>query len=153
MERMQKGPTMRTRKSQKRYIQGGLGSEECPFCGIKEKQPRDVYEETKHFYRVENIFGYDVWDGHIVKDHQMIVPKRHITTFTEMTVDEKDEYMQLILEGEKDGFCLYTRGVDGPTKSVAHAHSHLIKLDTRRMITRYFFIRKPHFVFFRTSHK
>lgn len=155
IEHMQSGPPMRSRATHRRYINHdhGLGTKECPFCGIKEKEPREIHGETGHFYRVENIFGYDIWDGHAVQEHQMIVPKRHITTFAEMTEEEKGEYMQLILDGEKEGYCLYIRGVDGPTKSVAHAHAHLIKLDSRRRITRYLFVRKPHFVFFRTSHK
>jgi diadenosine tetraphosphate (Ap4A) HIT family hydrolase len=152
---MQKGPTMRTHTSQKRYIHHafGLGVKECPFCTIKENEPREIHEETKHFYRVENIFGYDIWDGHAVEDHQMIVPKRHITSFTQMNDDEKAEYLQLQLNGEKEGYCVYIRGIDGPTKSVAHAHAHLIKLDTRRKITQYFFVRKPHLVLFRTTNK
>lgn len=146
---------MRTRKTHKRYIhhEHGLGTKECPFCGIKEKEPREIHEETTYFYRVQNIFGYDTWDGHAVTEHQMIVPKRHITTFNDMTDEEKTEYMTLILEGEKEGYCLYTRGANGPTKSVAHAHSHLIKLDNRRKITKYLFVRKPHLVLFRTSNK
>lgn len=146
---------MRTRKSEKRYIEHKFGrtTKTCPFCTIKENEPREIHEETTYFYRVENIFGYDVWDGYAVSDHQMIVPKRHITSFSDMNDDEKSEYLSLVLEGEKEGYCVYTRGVNGPSKSVAHAHSHLIKLDTSRKLTNYLFVRKPHLVLFRTSKK
>jgi diadenosine tetraphosphate (Ap4A) HIT family hydrolase len=150
---MQTGPTMRTRKSQKRYIKGdhGLGTKECPFCGIKEKNPREIYEETTHFYRVEAIFGYDIWDGHVVTDHQMIIPKRHITSLSAMNEEEGLEYLELVKNAEVNEYCIYSRGVDGPTKSVAHIHTHLIKLDNSGQIKRLFFLRKPHILLFRAS--
>lgn len=146
---------MRTRTSQKRYIthEHGLSTKECPFCGIKEKEPREIHEETTYFYRVENIFGYDIWDGHAVSEHQMIVPKRHITSLAEITDKEGLEYLQLIKAAEANGYCIYSRGADGPTKSVAHVHTHLIKLDTSSELQQLFFVRKPHLVLFRTSTK
>lgn len=144
---------MRTRKSQKRYIQDGFNSKECPFCGIKEKEPRKIHEEKAYFYRVENIFGYDIWDDHIVSEHEMIVPKRHITSLAEITDEEGLEYLQLIKAAEANGYCIYSRGVDGPTKSVPHFHTHLIKLNTSKRIRQYLYIQKPHVVLFRTSSK
>lgn len=146
---------MRTRKSQKRYMEhdNGLGAKECQFCDITHKEPRKVYEETTYFYRVENNFGYDIWDGHRVVEHQMIVPKRHFTTWSDMNDKEGKEYLQLITQAEKNGYCLYTRGINGPTKSVPHAHSHLIKLDPNHQIKQYVFIRKPHLVLFRSGRK
>lgn len=148
--RMQTGPIMRTPKTQRRYVRGGLGSKECPFCGINEKEPRKIYEETAHFYRVENIFGYDIWDGCVVSEHQLIVPKHHLLSLAEMTDEEGLDYLKLVLSAEANGYGVYTRGVDGPMKSVAHVHTHLIKLDPSRKIKLLFFIRKPHVLLFRT---
>ena len=152
---MQTGPTMRTRKSQKRYIDGehGLSTKECPFCDLTNKDPREIYEETEYFYRAENIYGYDIWDGHAVSEHQMIVPKRHIATLSEMTHNEDIEYLALLKSAELDGYCAYTRGIHGVTKSVAHIHTHLIKLDDEKQIKGLFFNRKPHIVLFRASNR
>lgn len=146
---------MRNRASQKRYIRAsnGLKSKDCPFCHIKENEPREIHEETTYFYRIENIFGYDSWDGRAVEEHQLVVPKRHVTSLSELTDEEGREYLRLIQTAEANGYCLYTRGSEGPTKSIAHLHSHLIKLDFEREIKQYVFVRKPHIVWFHTSHK
>lgn len=146
---------MRSRASQKRYIrhEHGLSMKECPFCSVVEKDPREIHEETTYFYRIENIFGYDIWDGHAVSEHQMIVPKRHITSLVEMTDEEGLDYLKLIRAGESDGYCLYSRNAGGTTRSVAHVHTHLIKLDESQEIKQLLFVRKPHLTWYRRTRK
>lgn len=142
---------MRTRKSQKRYIRNGLRSGKCPFCNIKETEPREIYAETEYFYRVKNIFGYDVWDGCVVKEHQLIIPKRHVVSLSALTPEEDVEYMELIKQAEKSGYNLYARSENGATKSVAHQHTHLIKFKDGAEVTRLVYVKKPHLLVYGTS--
>lgn len=75
---------------------------------------------------------YDVFEGLKVKDHLMIVPKRHVESIDDFTKDEKLEAMDIMGSYEKQGYGMYARGLGNAHRSVQHQHTHLIKLDHTR---------------------
>ena len=136
--------TLRTRKSQKVYrnYTDGLDKSECVFCEFTLKS-KQVIKGLKHFWIVTNIYGYDMWDSSGVKEHLMIVPKRHIDSIAEFNTEEKREFIENLVAYEKKGYSIYARSANNSRKSVAHQHTHLIKVDNKikRIL---FFIKKPH---------
>jgi len=143
---MLRGPITRRRQNQRRYhlhlkkVEG----QDCEFCkfGSGSSQVR----ETFHYFRlVENIFGYDIWDGLGVSEHLMLVPKRHVTGLHKFTKNESEEYMKLTAHFEELGYSVYSRSTANISKSVAHQHTHLLRLDDKHKKA-LLFIRKPHLV-------
>lgn len=96
---------------------------ECDFC--RTNQPHDGMMRI-----IANDFPYAVWESREVVDHLMLVPKRHVLTFSEFTLEEKIEYFTRIEEYEALGYSCYTRAQTNPTRSVAHLHTHLLKSAT-----------------------
>jgi ATP adenylyltransferase len=147
---LQSGPVSRTRTSQRRYVihkNKSKQSDGCDFCNITDKSSQFV-RGTRFFNVITNIFGYDVWDGCRVTEHLMLIPKRHIHSLGELTSQERERYAKLISEYEAKGYSLYSRAADNITKSVAHQHTHLIKLEPRRKKF-LFYIRTPHLLLFK----
>lgn len=144
MSNMQKGPIYRKRKHEKRYTLDPEGKTrtDCPFCNL-DLNSRQVFSETNHFWRVENIFGYDMWDGHHVEQHQMLVPKRHITGMHSFTKEEDDEFLACIKQAEKEGFSVFTRHDGSSAKTVPHQHTHLIKT-VGPPLSHLVYLRRPH---------
>jgi diadenosine tetraphosphate (Ap4A) HIT family hydrolase len=96
-------------------------------------------------YVMPNRVSYDVFEERRVKHHLMVVPKRHVETLADFTKKEKLDYMTLIGEYEKQGYNIYARGVGSISRSVAHQHTHLIKLIDKKS-SLIVFTRKPHFL-------
>jgi len=137
----------RTRKNHRVYAnhtkkaRGGP----CEFCNFSVEQDQ-VLETSKNFWVVKNIFPYDIWDTAGVKNHLMIVPKRHVDSIAHFTPAERQDYMSNLAKYESKGFSIYARAATNKIKSVAHQHTHLIETDNH--IKRYlFFISKPHMLF------
>jgi ATP adenylyltransferase len=141
---MQAGPTTRKRSSQKQYLSylKSLKKSKCEFCSFSKKSPQ-LIEDLSLFFVVKNIFGYDVWDGCSVNDHLMIVPKRHVDSIGHFTKKEALEYVNVLQKYESMGYSIYSRAAENVTKSIAHQHTHFIKLDNQRKKA-LFYLRKPH---------
>jgi diadenosine tetraphosphate (Ap4A) HIT family hydrolase len=58
----------------------------------------------------------------------MVIPKKHRRGFGDFTPEERNDAMLLIGQYETMGYNVYARGVDSPSRSVEHQHTHLIKL-------------------------
>lgn len=146
---MIKGPASRKRASQRHYVKhlANIAKDVCNFCLLTPKSKQTLVS-SQHFNIVKNIFGYDIWDGCRVIDHLMIVPKRHIHSLSELTKNEKMQYVTLLCEYERDGYSVYSRSPDNITKSIAHQHTHLIKLDKKR-VEAILYLRKPHVMLFK----
>lgn len=122
----------RNRQSVKKYnpvasrrrLEKGMAP--CPFCNL-EKQ--EILSESKYFYIVKNLYGYEYWEGLKVIDHLMIVPKRHIKSVREFSQPEKLEFLDLMIKYENDGYNVYTREKDSVMKSIIHQHTHLISAE------------------------
>lgn len=91
---------------------------------------------------VKNIFPYDLWDTCGVKEHFMVIPKRHVDTISHFSNQEQKEYIGLIAKYEQSGYSIYARAPGSVAKSVHHQHTHLIKLDNKKKKF-VLFIRKP----------
>lgn len=99
--------------------------------------------ETPHIYVVRNLTQYDLWEGHAVKDHLLVVPKRHVENINGLTDPERLDIMAVAAEYESQGYNVYARGVGFVNKSVKHQHTHLIKVDNKRPLLT-LFVRKPY---------
>lgn len=140
----QAGPMTRKPKNEAVYqaYKKTVKSDSCAFCKFNSKSPQQI-KEFEHFRLVHNQFGYDIWEGCNVREQYMIVPKRHLLSMSEMNPAERTEYVDLVCAYESEGYSLYTRSPDNITKSVPHLHTHLLKLDKKRVgIALY--VRKPH---------
>ena len=96
----------------------------CAFCALPNERIIN-----------SNIFGVVVRDGFPISEgHTLIIPKRHIGSFFELDVQERDALFSL-LDQEKavlsdkhspDGFNIGIN--DGPAagQTIAHLHIHLI---------------------------
>lgn len=130
------------RKTIKKY-HARQNASECPFCAVATRA--EAVQETSTTYIVPNLTHYDVWEGHDVLDHLIVVPKRHVKSMKELTEAERLEIVDLIADYEERDYSAYARGVGTVTRSVEHQHTHLIKTSHKR--PRFaMFIHKPYFL-------
>jgi len=61
----------------------------CPFCDYLDKQ--NIVEERTNLLVIKNKFPYLK-----TEDHLLIIPKRHIRTWKELTVEELREFSEVI---------------------------------------------------------
>lgn len=107
---------------------------ECAFCTISPKS-KQVLKNHTYFREITNIFPYSLWDSSKVTEHAMLVPKRHITSLSQLTKPEKLEYITLISEKEGQGYDVFSRGHNSHMKSVPHQHTHILKTTGKRIKT------------------
>lgn len=103
----------------------------CVFCDVKEGHPQFV-EQTRFFKIIRNRFPYSIWDGLGVNDHLMAVPKKHVSSLSELPDQAGIEYLQLLSKYERAHYNLYARAPSSNIKSIMHQHTHLLQLDNRK---------------------
>jgi diadenosine tetraphosphate (Ap4A) HIT family hydrolase len=97
---------------------------ECPFCSL----PQDRIIDS-------NEIGFVIRDGFpISPGHTLIIPKRHVGSFFDISQEERDDLLVLLDQAKKvvdtefnpDGFNIGIN--DGPAsgQTVPHLHIHLI---------------------------
>ena len=100
---------------------------QCPFCQIP---PERIIAQNEHAFAIRDAFP-------VSPGHTLIIPKRHIGSFFETTLEDKTALLQLLDEvgallaapdvlKKPDG---YNIGInDGPAagQTVPHLHIHLI---------------------------
>ncbi len=91
----------------------------CPFCTMNEGHPQFV-RETKHLKVVKNRRPYSLWDDQGVLDHLMIVPKQHTGKLGDLNGEAASEFISLIGEYEKEGYCFYGRALHSKVRSEPH---------------------------------
>jgi diadenosine tetraphosphate (Ap4A) HIT family hydrolase len=133
----------RSRKEEriyKRYL-ADVPKSTCQFCAIDDAS--DQILELGHSFRViHNIFGYSIWDGLDVKDHLMVVPRRHADRLSALSNKEAIELVKLLAKYEELGYNVYSRTPGSSVKSIAHMHIHLIKTGSK-VKNLVFLMRKP----------
>ncbi len=130
------------RKTIKKYLERRKVPE-CPFCDSATLAK--AVRETDAAYVVPNLTKYDIWEGHDVLDHLLVVPKRHVKSIRELTEAERLEIIDIIADYEDQNYSAYARGVGSATRSVEHQHTHLIKLHPKGpRLTLY--LHKPYFL-------
>jgi len=100
---------------------------DCLFCNFADASLNDVLFERAHFYvRWDN---YPATDGHVE-----VVPKRHVTSYFDLTVDEAAEAYEVIKEARElidkkyqpDGYTIGINEGRAAGRTVDHLHIHLI---------------------------
>ena len=132
----------KTRKKYKKQYKDETG---CPFCEPLIGQ-RERIAETAHFVVVENNVAYDLWEGHTVTEHLMVIPKKHVEKLADLSSRQKAELVNILSEYEGRGYNVYARGAKGPRRSVEHQHTHLIKIGDNG-VKALLLIAKPYFLF------
>ena len=115
----------------------------CPFCDPKTLK-RALYTD-KHLYIVPNLTTYDLWEGHNVERHLLIIPRRHVKSLDDLRDAEKLAIMNQAAAYETDGYNVYARGVGFAARSVTHQHTHLIKSSNKRPQL-LVYLRRPYFL-------
>lgn len=133
------------RSTRKHYVKHRVSDDTkgvCSFCNDK-TIPTRTLSQSKTMYLVSIRTKYDVFEGRAVLDHLMVIPKRHSETLSDFTDTEKLEQMTIIGEYEAKGYDVYARSVTSIDRSVAHQHTHLIKMANKPM--KYFVhLKKPY---------
>lgn len=99
-------------------------SNTCPFCDIQQK--RILYDDQ---------YCFAIRDGYpISKGHSLVIPKRHVDSFFDITVEEK-EALFVVLDVMKNNLDneftpdAYNIGINDGTEAgqtIPHLHIHLI---------------------------
>ncbi len=97
----------------------------CIFCKIRKEE-----------LQFENLLAYSSIDSYPVSEfHSLIVPKRHVVTYFELTKDEILACNELILKTKEkilkqdssvQGFNIGTNAGKSAGQSIMHCHIHLI---------------------------
>jgi Diadenosine tetraphosphate (Ap4A) hydrolase and other HIT family hydrolases len=98
-------------------------STKCPFCNLNER----ILAETGTLAIIENAAPYDWFDNLRVKEHLLLIPKRHVEGLHELNKTESREYFELLSKYEKNGYSIFSRDIKNNTRSQTHLHTHLIK--------------------------
>ncbi len=95
----------------------------CPFCA---NMQRRKLESSDTMMVVRNDYPYEYFDGRYVKDHYMIIPRRHVNVTNSFTAREQQEYWQLLSKYQLLGYASFTRPVGDVVRTVPlHLHTHL----------------------------
>lgn len=134
------------RKTRKRYERQKDSNAKtgCPFCAPDMQQHKIAESET--FYIIKNGVAYDLWEGHTVVDHLLLVPKQHIEDLADLTDKQCVEMMRIVGDYEKRGYNTYARGNKSARRSVEHQHTHFIKINHERARS-LLFVEKPYLLF------
>ena len=100
----------------------------CPFCQI-------TSGNTDKTIQFENQIGFVIRDGYpITKGHTLIIPKRHVSSFFEITQQERQALFELVDQAkiqldQEFKPASYNIGInDGEAagQTIPHLHIHLI---------------------------
>jgi diadenosine tetraphosphate (Ap4A) HIT family hydrolase len=116
---------------------------QCDFCNFHTSGTERVVEETDHALVVKNRVFYDLWEMREVTEHLMVIPKRHVRSLGDLNDAERLDIMKVIGRYENNNYNVYARAKESTARSVAHQHTHLIKISNKRSKI-LFYIRKPY---------
>jgi diadenosine tetraphosphate (Ap4A) HIT family hydrolase len=117
---------------------------ECTFCVSETRQK--IIDENQTMFVIPNRVSYDLFEGLEIDEHMMIIPKRHIENMTDLTKDERRDFADMICKYEGKGYSFYGRGVGSIHRSVAHQHTHLLKMKPIKPRF-YMYLRRPYLLF------
>ena len=139
----------RTRKNHRVYATYAKKAkkQDCDFCNFNTRD-KQVVASVDDFWIINNIFPYDMWDSAGVKDHLMVVPKRHADAIGDFTAKEQTSFAKILGNYDKKGYSIYARAPGNVIKSVVHQHTHLIALDNKPKKA-LIYLKKPRLVLFR----
>lgn len=123
-----------TQRRYKKYVADKPADAQCEFCGLQSGDGQVLRDEDT-FWVTKNIFPYTAWDSFYVDEHLMLIPKRHLDSLSGLTADELTKFSSSVAEYEDKGYSVYGRAATNGAKSIAHQHTHLIKVSNRRVKT------------------
>lgn len=96
----------------------------CPFCTLDEKR---ILCQTNHAIAIRD--GFPITNG-----HTLIIPKRHVSSFFELTSDERGDIFSLLDDAKfgldnqfhPDGYNIGINDGAAAGQTVDHLHIHLI---------------------------
>ncbi len=145
---MPEGPMCRTPQKQKEYLKYLSTTDGCDFCQTATDPLATIISEMQDFWIIKARFPYQIWDGCPVKEHLLLVPKRHTVSVHELTESEKKAYIDILGEYEYNGYVVYSRSPRAHTKSMVHHHTHFIMLEPHRVQTMVYH-KKPHVLLYK----
>lgn len=139
--------TYKLDRKYKEHRKKSKNSKACQFCEINEGHP-ELVETTKSLKVITNKFPYSLWDSQGVVEHLMIVPKKHLDTLNDLSLEEAYEYLQLVGEYENNGYNIYARAPVSNRRTIVHQHTHLLKLDgkSKKVVV---YLKKPKVIYFK----
>ena len=131
----------RYRKAEKQYK--NRKDNVCPFC---QPLPEYLVAETPHCFVVKSMFPYELWEFRDVTEHLLVVPKRHVRSFADLSQEERHELMDLIATYESENYNIYARSSFSVQRSIPlHQHTHLIKTGDKHARAA-FYAKKPYII-------
>jgi len=94
----------------------------CPFCELDKQQIYNTRERLYHWQIIYNKYPYPK-----TKLHLLLIPKRHIKKWNELSYNELQELQTLISHALNKWFILLWRHYPNAWSSIEHLHIHLIK--------------------------
>lgn len=146
--KMPEGPMCRTPQKHKEYLEYLATIDGCDFCQTATDPNATVLSDMQDFWIIKARFPYQIWDGCPVKEHLLLVPKRHVVSVSALTDTEKKIYVDLVGEYEEKGYVVYSRSPRAHTKSMVHHHTHFIMLEEVRVQTMLYH-KKPHVLLYK----
>lgn len=99
----------------------------CPFCTISDDEVDLLKGKSKNFVMLKNKFPYDFWDMRGVKEHLMLIPRRHTAKLSDFTKEEMHELNLFMAKYDDNGYNIYLRAPTSDQRSQEHQHTHFIK--------------------------
>lgn len=106
---------------------GDLHVAGCLFCSLADGQDRPILVEDERFFAVEDQFPVN-------PGHTLLIPKRHVSRFTELGDEELLSFGRVLKDAEKilaaqqriDGFNIGINEGEAAGQTIEHLHVHLI---------------------------
>ncbi|MBI2098070.1 MAG: HIT family protein [Candidatus Wildermuthbacteria bacterium] len=102
-------------------------NKDCPFCGSAREEQRTL-KEGKYMHVILS-------NPRLMPGHLLVIPKRHVTRLSEMTKEERNELLDLLIEFEEKILSKLSAGCDirqnykpyvsDSRTSIKHFHFHL----------------------------
>lgn len=102
----------------------------CAFCD-RTNTAQSLIERRGSMLVIRNKFPYLTYDTLPVIEHLMVVPERHLLRLAQFEAAEVADYFEVCAAYEDAGYSLYTRAHSNTARSVAHLHTHLIRMGDR----------------------
>ena len=122
----------KTQQSYAKYVASKPTDAACEFCQLKATDDQ-IVQDAGSFWVARNLYPYTIWDSFFVDEHLMLIPKRHIDSIGGLYVDERVQFAELLADYEAVGYSIYGRAANNGAKSIAHQHTHLIKVSSRKL--------------------
>lgn len=100
----------------------------CLFCHTEESG-NPIIEFSQNFIVMKNRFPYRYFENRPVIDHLLLVPRRHISSLSEFSNVEAEEFLAVAKLYDEAGYTLFNRSISHKGRSVWHQHAHFIKVE------------------------